>query len=76
VGEGRRAFMPLSEGGSAEKATSNSGSPAIERTAAETARLKGSEGFSGLVAIAGNARRYATSTFAALSGNSSPKARW
>src|SRR5262245_22312858 len=33
-------------GASGEKVTSSSGSPAIERTATATARLKGSEGFS------------------------------
>jgi len=38
----------LSAGGSLEKATSSSGSAASERTATETARLKGSEGDSGL----------------------------
>src|SRR5215469_9918181 len=47
-GVGRRAFSPLSEGGSLEKLTSSSGSAASERTATVTARLKGSEGLSGL----------------------------
>src|SRR5882672_11088729 len=52
-GEGRRAFSPLSAGGSLEKATSSSGSAARERTATETARLKGSEGDSGFVGMFG-----------------------
>src|SRR6185312_15516146 len=46
-GRGSRAFLPFSAGGSAEKLTSRSCSPAIARTAAPTARLNGSEGLSG-----------------------------
>ena len=84
VGAGRRAFRPLSAGGSEEKFTSSSGSPASERTAVATARLKGSEGFQACVHLSWplathgcphSADAHATSTFAALSGNSSPKAR-
>src|SRR6476646_11687135 len=48
-GSGRRAFLPFSAGGSAEKVTSRSCSPAIARTAAPTARLNGSEGLSGFM---------------------------
>src|ERR1044071_5820706 len=50
-GEGRRAFNPLSAGGSLEKLTSSSGSAASERTATLTARLKGSAGLSGLATL-------------------------
>src|SRR5256885_17053016 len=48
-GSGSRAFLPFSAGGSAEKVTSRSCSPAIARTAAPTARLKGSVGLSGFM---------------------------
>src|ERR1700753_1115589 len=46
-GRGSFALLPFSEGGSAEKLTSSSGSPANARTAVPTARLNGSAGFSG-----------------------------
>ena len=45
AGVGRRAFRPFSAGGSLEKLTSSSGSPASERTATATARLKVRRGF-------------------------------
>src|SRR5258708_11286493 len=48
-GEGRRALRPLSEAGSEEKLTSSSGSAASDRTATDTARLKGSLGDSGFM---------------------------
>ena len=74
-GSGSRAFNPRRAGGSAENVTSISGSPDSARTEAVTARLNGSEGFSGLAT--GHPRAvHVTSTFAALSGRSSPKQRW
>src|SRR5215467_9042787 len=46
-GSGRRALSPRRAGGSALNVTSSSGSPESARTEAVTARLNGSEGFSG-----------------------------
>ncbi|MEJ1969850.1 MAG: hypothetical protein WDN03_14615 [Rhizomicrobium sp.] len=46
-GSGSRALRPRRAGGSAENVTSSSGSPDSARTAPVTARLNGSEGFSG-----------------------------
>jgi hypothetical protein len=77
---GRRARLPASAGFSLAKETSSSPSPESARMQTVTARLKTSVSppLPGLLRVLSPAlaKDYPSTTFAALSGSSSPKARW